>query len=1209
MVIFHSSKFSFFSIIFSCLLFFNVSLTIAATGPSGGENHLSNTVNKHPKLTVLLFVDQVRFDQSLEGRYPEFKGFKRHPGGAYDRFFQRGVVFDYSEYQHAANYTTQGWGTVSTGGNPHYNKLPHAVYYEYNKQGQSAKFGPMDGIKTGAIVEPVPINGEENGAFKISSGGKLTLIKVRETKEKKLSIQFQYKDADGRTRLSPVYGTRWSDRNDGWTDIPADIIGKVIYYSAGQALDRLELFDNAGNLIYSGGSPVGNLVATEHVIEGDIVGAKGHAGWWIDKLAFTTANQWPGSWALTGEIKTINDSFATQFPGSKVFSIGDWSYPVAMFSGKQGKGFWLGDSLNNQGAKGHFTSNTYMYPDTNKDGQPDLPSWMSNYSTQNGSVAKRTLDALTDLSGNPWRIAKCDTASHDSNPCWKWDTLYSRTASNYVNYPYDDDNRGDAKQYEVSKSTCGLWKRPGQDFSFPYEVGTQPAGVSCPVTVNGGPGAGWQHNVYQNMLYGPHSINVVTDAARHIITTQQLGQDDTPDLLIVYTGALDRVGHVFGIDSIEYEDVFYRIDKALGELMGWIDTEVGRDNVFYALTGDHGMDSIPEYQDTNPPHLQKFHNEKNFSAGRLMVASIEQSINQSIISTLKHLTRKSALSHNDYVIDIVTPTIYLDLDKIRLEMCDGDELDANLHRQTPGGTEAHKASFDGSFCRDHDLLMGSGTDLIDTVYMKNLIDAAVIDFNGNNLPTGALAGYSYSTIQAGNKISNLESDTQPGHYDDQTNTLARLIENMYVHGRSGQIYVVPKPHYYYYHSEGYGAMHSTPYWYDRYTTLMYLGGATEYLPNDLRHVRNLAYAQSLGDNAFRVNKAGLRTQQHNIAPTLGRIMGIDYENMPQAYRNRVHGEGTYNSAYRLLTHLYRDDDYMRIRFYYGGMCLYYSSGSEVKGSQCDNSYHTAWHYDFTTKQLKNKQNVCLQAGSADSTRIVAANCVVNKSRQRFDLLPRSARDERSQGKHFLLRPEGSSRSCVVPRGNLSLTLDHCQSNYSYISLENHDDSVGNTDMTHGPMNLVLSAIDKYRNGNSEECLNVQSGLPSSHLDEDSCSTDGSIWHLDRGMLKHVPTGQCLDADEPLRGGGESSALKMVDCGSLAFSSSEPGKRQARIVVEVKSDADTYNAVYSYYHIKRISANGNESYIRLAETGGTPNKRWKWTSRFSDATDLVLNRAN
>jgi predicted AlkP superfamily pyrophosphatase or phosphodiesterase len=74
----------------------------------------------------------------------------------------------------------------------------------------------------------------------------------------------------------------------------------------------------------------------------------------------------------------------------------------------------------------------------------------------------------------------------------------------------------------------------------------------------------------------------------------QLGRHDTPDVLGVSFSSPDIVGHGFGPDSQEIQDMYAHLDQTLGVLFERLDALVGRGQWVAALTADHGVSRLPE---------------------------------------------------------------------------------------------------------------------------------------------------------------------------------------------------------------------------------------------------------------------------------------------------------------------------------------------------------------------------------------------------------------------------------------------------------------------------------------------------------------------------------------------------------------------------------------------------------------------------------------
>jgi predicted AlkP superfamily pyrophosphatase or phosphodiesterase len=84
------------------------------------------------------------------------------------------------------------------------------------------------------------------------------------------------------------------------------------------------------------------------------------------------------------------------------------------------------------------------------------------------------------------------------------------------------------------------------------------------------------------------------EGARLIIADEKLGQAEFPDLLAINLSSNDYVGHTFGPESLEVEDITYHTDRMLGEFVDFINERMGERPWLFVLTADHGVAPIPE---------------------------------------------------------------------------------------------------------------------------------------------------------------------------------------------------------------------------------------------------------------------------------------------------------------------------------------------------------------------------------------------------------------------------------------------------------------------------------------------------------------------------------------------------------------------------------------------------------------------------------------
>jgi predicted AlkP superfamily pyrophosphatase or phosphodiesterase len=97
---------------------------------------------------------------------------------------------------------------------------------------------------------------------------------------------------------------------------------------------------------------------------------------------------------------------------------------------------------------------------------------------------------------------------------------------------------------------------------------------------------------FQLWQASPRSDAYLEGLAESLIDSLALGQRETTDFLAVSFSALDEVGHSFGPESREIEDVLRQLDGDLQRLLAHLDAKVGRANYMLALSADHGVAPI-----------------------------------------------------------------------------------------------------------------------------------------------------------------------------------------------------------------------------------------------------------------------------------------------------------------------------------------------------------------------------------------------------------------------------------------------------------------------------------------------------------------------------------------------------------------------------------------------------------------------------------------
>ena len=93
---------------------------------------------------------------------------------------------------------------------------------------------------------------------------------------------------------------------------------------------------------------------------------------------------------------------------------------------------------------------------------------------------------------------------------------------------------------------------------------------------------------YKILRNTPFGCNLTFDIAKAAIEGENLGRNTDTDLLTISCSSTDYIGHQVGVNAIETEDCYLRLDKALADFFAYLDQTVGKGNYLTFLTADHG---------------------------------------------------------------------------------------------------------------------------------------------------------------------------------------------------------------------------------------------------------------------------------------------------------------------------------------------------------------------------------------------------------------------------------------------------------------------------------------------------------------------------------------------------------------------------------------------------------------------------------------------
>ena len=99
--------------------------------------------------------------------------------------------------------------------------------------------------------------------------------------------------------------------------------------------------------------------------------------------------------------------------------------------------------------------------------------------------------------------------------------------------------------------------------------------------------------LYSKTNYGvirttPYGNTFTFDMAKAAIEGEELGTRGETDMLAISLSATDYVGHQFGVNAIETEDTYLRLDRDMADFFAYLDKRVGKGQYLVFLTADHG---------------------------------------------------------------------------------------------------------------------------------------------------------------------------------------------------------------------------------------------------------------------------------------------------------------------------------------------------------------------------------------------------------------------------------------------------------------------------------------------------------------------------------------------------------------------------------------------------------------------------------------------
>ncbi|MDE6862684.1 MAG: alkaline phosphatase family protein, partial [Alistipes sp.] len=107
------------------------------------------------------------------------------------------------------------------------------------------------------------------------------------------------------------------------------------------------------------------------------------------------------------------------------------------------------------------------------------------------------------------------------------------------------------------------------------------------------------------MRYTPAGNKMILEFATSMITVGKLGTDSDADILNIYLDPARYIAEAYGPESVEYEDMLYRLDKELEEFLTFVTAQFeSPSQLLVTLTSDHG--TSPSYNPSGRRAAERF---------------------------------------------------------------------------------------------------------------------------------------------------------------------------------------------------------------------------------------------------------------------------------------------------------------------------------------------------------------------------------------------------------------------------------------------------------------------------------------------------------------------------------------------------------------------------------------------------------------------------
>ena len=178
---------------------------------------------------------------------------------------------------------------------------------------------------------------------------------------------------------------------------------------------------------------------------------------------------------------------------------------------------------------------------------------------------------------------------------WTTSSYYSKELPKWIaDYNYQDQN----EEYAIKRWTSLLPYDNYHNSQVSVVEGLQSKTNKRIIHVQETPLAkGTMDDIYYQMCYTPAGNSAMLAFAREVVIHNKMGGDAVPDMLNIVLDTPRLISNRFGPESVEYEDMLYRLDRDLESFLSFLTSQVAAsEQLLIVLTSDHG--TSPSYNST-----------------------------------------------------------------------------------------------------------------------------------------------------------------------------------------------------------------------------------------------------------------------------------------------------------------------------------------------------------------------------------------------------------------------------------------------------------------------------------------------------------------------------------------------------------------------------------------------------------------------------------